>query len=674
MNWLFEVIAPISRILAEHLVNGLLLSAAIYLAFRILRPLFLNGRRGSAATSHRVLSLVFVALAITPILSCLQPVRLSMNGPGQQPPPVSVAAPGPPEPSIFDGQIQETLLGEPGSSQPVFFGWVQTIDWPVIVAAVWAGLACVLLVRLLLALNSLWTLHCRVRILVLPESFTSRRRIQLAESALVQAPVAIGLWAPKVLLPSALAAQYSSDDWNRVLRHEIAHLERYDDWSNFFQRLLMAFNPFNSFLWLVGNELRLVREIVCDDWVVAESRHAKSYAQLLTRLAVASRGSPVLASGVSRTGRQLYRRVARILDPKCDRKLKPSWVTTTLAAVGLLGTSAAGICWLPAITWISNVQAQDAGPSPEPSPSAPVTADALPDHGQVTKKETADPEIIALLKNSALNDGDPRVRGEAARSLVTINSEAATEALLQLLDESKEDRIKVFILRTLSHRRSADARVRAKLSEFAAKNQSLQVRLAALDQLAKNADPGTVDQFISIYRSANELPIKETCLRGLAAIESKPARDFLIATAKEDPDPDLRRVALSVLVGPPGGDRRIMIIRRDGGAGVTIQREDLDNSRGDFDGLNCPDETGEPEMLMPPPQAIPGGPRLGPKFGAPMPPLPPFPDGPELQPNVQLQPKSLRLASASRYKGEAPPEPWRVMSTKDALGRVLALA
>ena len=87
-----------------------------------------------------------------------------------------------------------------------------------------------------------------------------------------------------------------------------------------------------------------------------------------------------------------------------------------------------------------------------------------------------------------------------------------------------------------------------------------------------------------------------------------------------------------------------MIIRRDGGAGVTIQREDLDNLRGDFDGLNCPDETGEPEMLMPPPQSIPGGPRLGPKFGAPMPPLPPFPDGPELQPNVQLQPKSPRLA------------------------------
>src|SRR5262249_34466944 len=159
------------------------------------------------------------------------PTRVSVNGPDQRPSTVSVAVPNPPEPSVFDGQIQETLLlGEPGSSKPLFFGWVQTIDWPVIVAAVWAGLACGLLVPLLLALNSPWILHRPVRIPMLPESFTSRRRIRLAESALVQAPVAM---APKVLLPSALVAQYSVDDWHRVLRHEMAHLERYDDWSNF---------------------------------------------------------------------------------------------------------------------------------------------------------------------------------------------------------------------------------------------------------------------------------------------------------------------------------------------------------------------------------------------------------------------------------------------------------
>jgi hypothetical protein len=68
--------------------------------------------------------------------------------------------------------------------------------------------------------------------------------------------------------------------------------------------------------------------------------------------------------------------------------------------------------------------------------------------------KAVDPEIIALLKNSALNDSDPRVREEAVASLVTIENDQATEALLQLLDDGKEDRTKVFILRTLSRRRS----------------------------------------------------------------------------------------------------------------------------------------------------------------------------------------------------------------------------
>ena len=83
-----------------------------------------------------------------------------------------------------------------------------------------------------------------------------------------------------------------------------------------------------------------------------------------------------------------------------------------------------------------------------------------------------------------------------------------------------------------------------------------------------------------------------------------------------------------------------------GGAGVTIDRDDLDKLRGDLDGLNCPDETVAPEMLMPPRPVIPGGPPPGPKFGAPIPPLPPLRSGPELKPNVQLQPESRPDSSA----------------------------
>ena len=48
-----------------------------------------------------------------------------------------------------------------------------------------------------------------------------------------------------------------------------------------------------------------------------------------------------------------------------------------------------------------------------------------------------------------------------------------------------------------------------------------------------------------IYRTANGLSVRAACLHGLGATDSRlAAREFLISVAKEDPDPQLRCVAL----------------------------------------------------------------------------------------------------------------------------------
>ena len=57
------------------LLRGLILSGAIYLAFRLLMPLLMNFSQGSAATTHRILVLLFVILALSPVLSSLKPFR-----------------------------------------------------------------------------------------------------------------------------------------------------------------------------------------------------------------------------------------------------------------------------------------------------------------------------------------------------------------------------------------------------------------------------------------------------------------------------------------------------------------------------------------------------------------------------------------------------------------------
>src|SRR5260370_18123257 len=54
-----------------------------------------------------------------------------------------------------------------------------------------------------------------------------------------------------------------------------------------------------------------------------------------------------------------------------------------------------------------------------------------------------------------------------------------------------------------------------------------------------------------IYSTYNGLYVRAACFNGLGATDSKAAREFLISVAKEDPDPQLRCVALRSIANEP---------------------------------------------------------------------------------------------------------------------------
>jgi beta-lactamase regulating signal transducer with metallopeptidase domain/HEAT repeat protein len=591
VNWLFPSIDAAATAYTEFLLRGLILSGAIYLAFRLLTPLLMNFPQGSAATTHRILVLLFVILALSPVLGSLKPFRDEIGPTSSSFTPIEVSSQSP-DSLIHDRGVALPLSGSEQLSEGLkadhYSGlkWVQTMNWPILVAGIWVIAASVLLLRLMFAFYSLRRLHRESRILPFPSGIVCRRRIQLAESTHVQTPMAVGLWSPKVLVPNGLAADLSADDWLRVLRHEIAHLERYDDWANFLQRALIALNPFNPFLWLVGSELEQVREIVCDDWVLAELGHAESYAQLLARLAVGTSSASALAAGASRAGRQLYRRLSRLLDPECDHDLKPCLFTTLLAAIGLVASATAAVCLLSLVAFPHSARAEDWQLSEQASPVDQSQPGTMAIRAQPSKTQAADPEIIDLLKHSAENDTDPRVRAQAVISLSVLGSDQATNALLQLLDESKDDRTKISVLRGLGNRRISDPKVQQKLREFAVGNEAFPVRLAALDQLATIADDSATGPYISIYHSATEQPVKEHCLLGLAKISSKSSKDFLIETAKDDSDPEMRRMALRVLADPGFAGHHFIFAARgfpdDARSPGTLLREDFEGDLGAY--------------------------------------------------------------------------------------------
>lgn len=166
------------------------------------------------------------------------------------------------------------------------------------------------------------------------------RSARIGSSPKVTSPLAIGFRNPMVMLPSGLAGRLSRQEFRHVCLHELAHLGRYDDWTNLVLQLVRALCWFHPALLWVSRQIVLEREIACDDLVIASTQEVKPYARSLMRLAELVRAprEMALAPGASIQGSQLTLRIRALLDRRRDSsdRLFPGGI---LAAVTLLATS-----------------------------------------------------------------------------------------------------------------------------------------------------------------------------------------------------------------------------------------------------------------------------------------------------------------------------------------------
>jgi beta-lactamase regulating signal transducer with metallopeptidase domain len=142
------------------------------------------------------------------------------------------------------------------------------------------------------------------------------RAVALCQSDRVQVPTAIGFLKPLVVIPSWTLQELSAAELNSILIHELAHLRRWDDWTNLAQQILKALLFFHPAVWWIDSQLALEREMACDDAVLAETGNARGYAQCLVAMAEKSflrRGLALAQAAVSRM-RQTSLRVSQILD------------------------------------------------------------------------------------------------------------------------------------------------------------------------------------------------------------------------------------------------------------------------------------------------------------------------------------------------------------------------
>jgi hypothetical protein len=111
-----------------------------------------------------------------------------------------------------------------------------------------------------------------------------------------------------------------------VVLHELAHLDRWDDWTNLAQKLIRAALFFHPAVWWIDSRLSIEREMACDDVVLAHATSPRGYAGCLVTLAEKSfvrRPLEFAHAAVSRV-KETAQRIARILNGE-QRTVTPVW-------------------------------------------------------------------------------------------------------------------------------------------------------------------------------------------------------------------------------------------------------------------------------------------------------------------------------------------------------------
>ncbi len=224
---------------------------------------------------------------------------------------------------------------------PSGIGLHLNIVWAFVLEVVWGIASLLSLARLFSSgLQMRAVLRSSVAVADLPEEIQSalardgKRSVAVRLSDAVDAPSVIGFFRPAVVVPCSLWSELAPADMRQIILHEMAHLDRRDDWTNLLQKLLRALCPLNPALFWAERHLCREREQACDDAVLDAAGNARAYATCLTKLAEVKlvRRVASLAPGFWQRHSELAGRVENILHRR--RRLGPAF-SRGLVAAGL---------------------------------------------------------------------------------------------------------------------------------------------------------------------------------------------------------------------------------------------------------------------------------------------------------------------------------------------------
>jgi len=142
-----------------------------------------------------------------------------------------------------------------------------------------------------------------------------RRPLRVLETGRTDIACTWGFLRPVILLPAA-GAQWPEAQRRFALRHELAHVRRFDYLTTQVASLACAVHWFNPLVWFAAGQARKLQELACDDVVLNAGGSASDYAGFLVSIAGGrDRAAPTLSAAVGMVQRsQLHGRVIAILD------------------------------------------------------------------------------------------------------------------------------------------------------------------------------------------------------------------------------------------------------------------------------------------------------------------------------------------------------------------------
>jgi len=254
--------------------------------------------------------------------------------------------------------------------------------------------------------------------------------------------MAAGFLRPVVIVPTRLLSELEPPALDLVLIHEIAHLERRDDWSRLGSRLAQALCWPHPLVHFIARRLDVERELACDDWVVSASGSARRYMAALARVAelrLEHRGL-LMASGIAERKSQLRLRVERLA--AATLASRPRVSVWRLAAVLplLAGLTLAAVLYPPVFGWAAQRAPAPAASSVSQAPAAlpaPAAAPAPARKPAPAPVPAPAPEPKPALRNSFLAAlVDSGLKDLAVDEVIRLRQHGVDAGFLRELKES----------------------------------------------------------------------------------------------------------------------------------------------------------------------------------------------------------------------------------------------